>query len=188
MEHPSRDSSVAPGFQHTHLPQKSTTTVDFTSEERTRLNNDLPKYLPVEFTATRSGPSRSTLTYVEGWKIKNIANNLFGFDGWSSSITDVTVDFLDIDHDGKVSVGVSTIVRVTLKNGSFHEDIGYGSCDNQKSKSSSLEKAKKESATDGLKRALTGFGNLLGNCLYDKGYCKFLSSHRANQVGDERQA
>lgn len=29
---------------------------------------------------------------------------------------------------------------------------------------------KKEAVTDGLKRALRSFGNLLGNCLYDKTY------------------
>jgi len=29
---------------------------------------------------------------------------------------------------------------------------------------------KKEAVTDGLKRALRNFGNLMGNCLYDKAY------------------
>jgi len=31
-------------------------------------------------------------------------------------------------------------------------------------------KCKKEAVTDGLKRALRNFGNMLGNCLYDKAY------------------
>ncbi|KAF9576014.1 DNA repair protein rad52 [Mortierella alpina] len=154
---------------------------EFTLEERSRLDNDLRKYLAPEFTATRSGPGRSTLTYVEGWRIKNLANSLFGFDGWSSTITDVTVDFLDVDADGKVYVGVSVMVKVVLKDGTFHEDIGYGSSENQKSKASSFEKAKKEATTDGLKRALTSFGNLLGTCLYDKNYCKHLSMQRVNK-------
>ncbi|KAI8601415.1 hypothetical protein EDD21DRAFT_280265, partial [Dissophora ornata] len=147
----------------------------FTPEERARLNEQLPKYLAPHLTATRSGPGRTTLTYIEGWKIKNLANRLFGFDGWSSSITDVTVDFLDVDQEGRVYVGVSVMVKVTLKDGTFHEDIGYGSSENQRSKASSFEKAKKEAATDGLKRALTSFGNLLGTCLYDKNFCKYLS-------------
>lgn len=30
--------------------------------------------------------------------------------------------------------------------------------------------AKKEAVTDGVKRALRNFGNLLGNCIYDKHY------------------
>lgn len=95
--------------------------VDFTTEEKAQLDSDLLKYLPPEFTATRAGPGRSTLTYIEGWKIKNLANKLFGFNGWSSAITDVTVDFLEVENDGKVSVGVSCTVRVTLKDGTFHE-------------------------------------------------------------------
>ncbi|KAI7822933.1 hypothetical protein BC939DRAFT_397679 [Gamsiella multidivaricata] len=155
---------------------------EFTAEEKARLNVDLAKYLPPEFAATRPGPGRSTLTYIEGWRIKNLANKLFGFDGWSSAITDVTVDFLDIDHEGKVSVGVSVMVRVSLKDGTYHEDIGYGSSESQKSKASSFEKAKKEATTDGLKRALTAFGNVLGTCLYDKNFCRHLSMQKVDKV------
>jgi DNA repair and recombination protein RAD52 len=32
--------------------------------------------------------------------------------------------------------------------------------------------AKKEAVTDATKRALKSFGNVLGNCLYDKEYAK----------------
>ncbi|KAF9113636.1 DNA repair protein rad52 [Mortierella sp. AM989] len=162
--------------QHSCTSHQNTRLIEFTSEEKTRLNADLPKYLAPEFTSTRSGPGRTTLTYIEGWRIKNLANKLFGFNGWSSSITDVTVDFMDQDREGKVSVGVSVMVKVTLKDGTFHEDIGYGSSENQKSKAASFEKAKKEATTDALKRALTSFGNVLGTCLYDKNFCKYLSS------------
>lgn len=89
---------------------------------------------------------------------------------------------------GKVSLGLSVIVRVTLRDGTFHEvgredaysfapnnaeisqDIGYGHIENCKGKAAAFEKAKKEGTTDGLKRALRNFGNLLGNCVYDKEY------------------
>ncbi|KAF9197554.1 DNA repair protein rad52 [Haplosporangium sp. Z 27] len=171
----------------TRVPQnacsshQATRLLTFTPEEKVQLNEDLPKYLPPEFVATRPGPGRSTLTYIEGWRIKNLANKLFGFDGWSSSITDVTVDFMDLDHEGKVSVGVSVMVKVTLKDGTFHEDIGYGSSENQKSKAASFEKAKKEATTDALKRALTSFGNVLGTCLYDKNFCKHLSMQKVDK-------
>jgi recombination DNA repair RAD52 pathway protein len=53
-----------------------------------------------------------------------------------------------------------------------YQDVGYGSIENGKGKAASFEKAKKEAATDGLKRALRTFGNVLGNCLYDKNYLK----------------
>jgi recombination DNA repair RAD52 pathway protein len=44
-----------------------------------------------------------------------------------------------------------------------------------RSKSQAVEKARKESITDGLKRAMKSFGNLLGNCLNDKEYIKYLT-------------
>lgn len=50
------------------------------------------------------------------------------------------------------------------------QDIGYGQIENCKGKAAAFEKAKKEAATDALKRALRNFGNVLGNCLYDKDY------------------
>lgn len=70
----------------------------------------------------------------------------------------------------KVSLGLSVIVRVTLKDGTFHEDVGYGHIENCKGKAAAFEKAKKEGTTDALKRALRNFGNVLGNCIYDKEY------------------
>lgn len=50
------------------------------------------------------------------------------------------------------------------------QDIGYGHIENCKGKAAAFEKAKKEAATDAMKRALRTFGNVLGNCLYDKDY------------------
>ena len=76
------------------------------------------------------------------------------------------VDFIDTDASGRVSIGVSCRVRVSLKDGAFHDDIGYGIAENQKSKAAALEKAKKESVTDAIKRALRQFGDRLGNCTY----------------------
>lgn len=101
-------------------------------------------------------------------------------------------------QNGKVSLGLSIVVRITLKDGTFHEvklfsstykalfkfiqDIGYGSIENGKGKAASFEKAKKEAATDGLKRALRTFGNVLGNCLYDKEYLKKVQTMKVKPV------
>lgn len=101
----------------------------------------------------------------------NLANEVFGFNGWSSSIQNVQIDFVDENTtNGKITLGLSTIVRVTLRDGTYHEDIGYGHIENCKGKAAAFEKAKKEAATDAMKRALRNFGNVLGNCLYDKDY------------------
>lgn len=109
--------------------------------------------------------------YLAAEKVINLANEVFGFNGWSSSIQNVQIDFVDENREtGRINLGLSTIVRVTVKDGTFHEDIGYGHCENTKGKAAAFEKAKKEAATDAMKRALRNFGNVLGNCLYDKEY------------------
>lgn len=74
--------------------------------------------------------------------------------------------------DGKFNCGVSATIRIELKGGSYHEDVGYGTGDNQRSKAAALEKAKKEAITDGVKRTLRFFGNSLGNCIYDKDFIR----------------
>ncbi|KAL8563497.1 hypothetical protein ACOMHN_066164 [Nucella lapillus] len=62
-----------------------------------------------------------------------------------------------------------------MSDGSFHEDVGYGVSEGMRSKALSLEKARKEAVTDGLKRALKCFGNCLGNCLGDRTYLKCIT-------------
>jgi DNA repair and recombination protein RAD52 len=59
---------------------------------------------------------------------------------------------------------IATLMAYDLK------DIGYGQIENCKGKAAAFEKAKKEGTTDALKRALRHFGNILGNCVYDKDY------------------
>lgn len=34
------------------------------------------------------------LTYIEGWRVINLANEVFGFDGWSTEIKQLDVDFV----------------------------------------------------------------------------------------------
>ncbi|XP_076877734.1 DNA repair protein RAD52 homolog isoform X2 [Brachyhypopomus gauderio] len=94
---------------------------------------------------------------------------MFGYNGWSHSISQQNVDFVDLIN-GKFYVGVSAFVKVQLKDGSYHEDVGYGVSEGLKSKALSLEKARKEAVTDGLKRSLKCFGNALGNCILNKEY------------------
>ncbi|XP_034791033.2 DNA repair protein RAD52 homolog isoform X4 [Pan paniscus] len=112
--------------------------------------------------------------YIEGHRVINLANEMFGYNGWAHSITQQNVDFVDLNN-GKFYVGVCAFVRVQLKDGSYHEDVGYGVSEGLKSKALSLEKARKEAVTDGLKRALRSFGNALGNCILDKDYLRSLN-------------
>ena len=53
--------------------------------------------------------------------------------------TERTCPQVDIEN-GRVSVGISVIVRITLKDGTYHEDIGHGSIENAKTKAAAFEK------------------------------------------------
>ncbi|KAJ2925390.1 hypothetical protein H1R20_g11713, partial [Candolleomyces eurysporus] len=136
------------------------------------LQAKLNQKLGPEYISQRPGPGGGPkLTYAEGWKIINLANEVFGFNGWSSSVVNLTTDFIDYSEESRrYNISVTALVRVTLRDGVFHEDVGSGMIENAKSKGQALDKCKKEAVTDGLKRALRNFGNLLGNCLYDKSY------------------
>lgn len=144
---------------------------EYTAQEIASLQSRLEKQLGPEYISSRSGPSGQKVHYLAAEKCIQLANEVFGFNGWSSQIMTLQVDFVDENPTTlKVSLGLSVIVRVTLRDGTFHEDIGYGHIENCKGKAAAFEKAKKEGTTDGLKRALRNFGNVLGNCIYDKEY------------------
>ncbi|PWY86225.1 RAD52 DNA repair protein [Aspergillus heteromorphus CBS 117.55] len=150
-------------------PQKRISS--FTAQEIATLQARLDKKLGPEYISSRPGAAGQRVHYLPADKCINLANEVFGFNGWSSSIQNITVDFVEENpNTGKVNLGLSVVVRVTLKDGTYHEDIGYGHMENAKGKAAAFEKAKKEGTTDGLKRALRNFGNVLGNCVYDKDY------------------
>lgn len=154
-------------MQHKPPVTKQFQPVPYSEEEHAVIQERLNKVLGPEYVSFRPGGGGQNVSYIEGWKALNLANEIFGFNGWSSELISTEVDFLDLNH-GRYSLGLSVVVRITIKDGTFHEDFGYGYIDNAKSKAGAFEKCKKEAFTDGLKRCLRCFGNVLGNCLYDK--------------------
>lgn len=173
---------------------------NFNAEERRTIQELLCKKLGQEHVATRPGQGGIKFSYVEGWKVVELASSIFGYDGWSSSIVDCSPDFIEQGKNGRFTVGATAIVRVMLKDGTYHEDVGFGIADNMPKKGLAIENAKKEAVTDARKRALRLFGNALGNCLYDKQHLKriklvdtdksdLLGSNPATLVADhQRQA
>ncbi|KAJ5867402.1 DNA repair and recombination protein [Penicillium chrysogenum] len=144
---------------------------EYTAQEIATLQARLDKKLGPEYISARPGAAGQKVHYLSADKCINLANEVFGFNGWSSSIQTIQIDFVEENQNtGKISLGLSVIMRVTLRDGTFHEDIGYGHIENCKGKAAAFEKAKKEGTTDALKRALRNFGNVLGNCIYDKDY------------------
>ncbi|KAJ7443804.1 RAD52 DNA repair protein [Mycena latifolia] len=164
--------STQQSFSFNDPSHASTSMSESTYDRVSRLQAKLNQKLGPEFISQRPGPGGGPkLTYAEGWKVINVANEVFGFDGWSSRIVNLTTDYMDYNEESRrYNVGVSVIMRVTLKEGVYHEDVGYGMIENAKAKGMALDKCKKEAVTDGLKRTLRTFGNVMGNCLYDKQY------------------
>jgi len=148
---------------------------EYSSEEQAAIQKALNARLGPNFISKRPVGGGQYAAYLEGHRAIGLANEIFGYNGWSHSVTQQTIDF--VDHNaGKFFVGASAIVKVQLKDGAFHEDIGYGVSEGMRSKALSIEKARKEAVTDALKRALKSFGNILGNCLSDKDYLKMVGA------------
>eukprot|EP00075_Anas_platyrhynchos_P030124 XP_027319377.1 DNA repair protein RAD52 homolog isoform X1 [Anas platyrhynchos] len=141
----------------------------YTASEYQAIQHALRQKLGPEYISSRQAGGGQKVCYIEGHKVISLANEMFGFNGWAHSVTQQNVDFVDLNN-GRFYVGVCAFVKVQLKDGSYHEDVGYGVSEGLKSKALSLEKARKEAVTDGLKRALKCFGNALGNCILDKNY------------------
>jgi DNA repair and recombination protein RAD52 len=102
----------------------------------------LNRRLGPEYVSQRPAPGGGPkLTYVEGWKIIGLANEVFGYNGWNSTVTSLETDFVDMDPESRRwNVGITAIVKITLKDGTHHEDIGYGTGENLRSKGAALDK------------------------------------------------
>ena len=79
---------------------------------------------------------------------------IFGFNGWSSKILDIQREYMDPNRQNRDrwDVGFSCIIRVMLKDGTFHDDVGFGSVHNEKDRGKAIENARKEAVSDGVKR------------------------------------
>jgi DNA recombination protein Rad52 len=104
--------------------------------------------------------------YIEGWRVIDEANRIFGFDGWTRE-TVACFETARVENNGKWSVGYMVKVRVTAC-GVTREGTGCGSGDGMRSLIDAIESAAKEAETDAMKRALMTFGNPFGLALYDK--------------------
>lgn len=139
-----------------------------TEQQRRQLSEDLPR--DVVRTRDQAG---QRLSYVDGWYAVSRANEVFGPDGWSYAVREVREVYRGT-KPGKGSGEENTVivyealVAVTAL-GITREDVGIGQCDaSLKALAQGIEKARKESVTDGLKRALRTFGPSFGLALYDK--------------------
>ncbi len=50
--------------------------------------------LAPEMVSQRCGPGGQKLAYIEGWRLIALANEVFGFNGWSHSVTQQVVGII----------------------------------------------------------------------------------------------
>ena len=64
------------------------------AREIATLQAKLDKQLGPEYISERPGAGGSKVHYLEAWKVINLANEIFGFNGWSSSIQNIAIDYV----------------------------------------------------------------------------------------------
>ncbi|CAJ0962780.1 unnamed protein product [Ranitomeya imitator] len=109
----------------------------YSAEEYQAIQSALRQKLGPEYISSRQAGGGQKVCYIEGHKVISLANEMFGYNGWSHSVTQQNVDFVDLSN-GRFYVGVCAFVKVQLKDGSYHEDVGYGVSEGLKSKALSL--------------------------------------------------
>lgn len=104
------------------------------------------------------------LAKLSAHEIFGLANDVFGYNGWSSLVMDSAIvrqEFREteenIDGAAKYSAKFSAVVRVTLRDGYWNEQVGQGVSYSLPSKYQCFSKCKKEAVTDGMKKAIIGF-------------------------------
>lgn len=145
----------------------------------------LAKPLPHDVVKTRQQAGQK-LSYIEGWYAIEVANEVFGFGGWSYEVVATTVlhsePYKRNDKSGYAHV-VRSHVRVRVGD-VVRDDIGIG-VGELPSPALAIELAEKAAATDGLKRALKSFGNRFGLALYDKAQEGVGATRGAQRMIDE---
>ncbi|KAK8801036.1 hypothetical protein WA588_001864 [Blastocystis sp. NMH] len=86
----------------------------------------------------------------------DLANELFHFNGWSDRIMSLNVDYSEQELS-LWCVGVTAIVRVTLKDGSYHENVGFAESRNE-NKGVAIQEAKMKAVMNARQQSLRLFG------------------------------
>ncbi|KAG5186712.1 Rad52/22 double-strand break repair protein [Tribonema minus] len=128
-----------------------------------RVRERLQQTLNKDQVAQRAGPGGTKLVYFPIEKAVEVANEIIGYNGWSSTVVHMDKDY-ETFADNKWEISYTAQVRVTLPGGVYHEDIGCGKGVSRQ-RYDAIDTARKSASSDGLKRALRLFGNQLGNNL-----------------------
>ena len=67
---------------------------EYTAQEIATLSSRLEKQLGPEYISSRPGAGGGKVHYLSADKCINLANEVFGFNGWSSGIQNIQIDFV----------------------------------------------------------------------------------------------
>lgn len=70
---------------------------DFTPAEQDRIQRALSDKLGNDKLQRRKGPGGQQLIYVESWQAIELANELFGYNGWSCSVMQLATDYVSVE-------------------------------------------------------------------------------------------
>lgn len=71
---------------------------EYTAQEIATLQARLDKKLGPEYISARPGAAGQKVHYLSADKCINLANEVFGFNGWSSSIQTIQIDFVRVSR------------------------------------------------------------------------------------------
>lgn len=94
--------------------------------------------------------------------IFNLANEVFGYNGWSSEIISSHLVHEQLNEENnEYSVKYNVVARIILKDGTYNDELGTGEASNMPHKHMCYNKGKKQAITDGLKNSILGLRDLL---------------------------
>ncbi|XP_047118855.1 DNA repair protein RAD52 homolog [Schistocerca piceifrons] len=102
-------------------------------------------------------------------RLIDAANCVFGSLNWNHAVLTQNVDYVD-SNEGVFSVGISSVVKVELKDGTYHQEIGYGISEGLTSKIRSMSHAREDSVLRGIRSALLSFGGKMSEILMNSDF------------------
>ncbi|ODV79036.1 dsRNA-binding domain-like protein [Suhomyces tanzawaensis NRRL Y-17324] len=101
--------------------------------------------------------SRDLISNFGSSLIFGLANEVFGFNGWSTELVEYTKLLEEADEENsRYSAKFSAIIRVVLKDGAHSEDFGIGEAINMPHRYMCYSKCKKQAITEATKNAVIG--------------------------------
>ena len=143
-----------------------------------RVVGELEKPLDPGLVSYRKGRKGQTYAYIEGRTAIEQANRIFGYGGWGYEVVGEVSQWATERVDSETaqvhrSCSYAAAVRVTVPGAPPRTDVGFHTVADDNAEGH--ETAYKAAVTDGLKRALRGFGDQFGNALHGDGVAEALA-------------